>query len=188
MATSKKSKSKSKVAKPAAKAKPKAKPVAKAMKKATAKSAAKPAAKSAAKVKGVAKGKGRVAAKPTKAAKAVAPVAAAKAGKVEKAAKTQAANEIFTPLDDRVVIEPVGAAEKTAGGLYIPEMVQERPREGKVVAVGKGHRSKKGVLRPLDVKMGDSVLYAQYAGVNVQLGGREMVLLREEEILAVVKS
>ncbi len=95
--------------------------------------------------------------------------------------------EKFKPLDDRVLVEPVGRAEKTAGGLFIPDSVEDRPLQGKVLAIGRGHTTKKGNLKPLDVKIGDEVLYGQHTGTEVQLSGRELLLLREEEILGVIR-
>lgn len=96
----------------------------------------------------------------------------------------------FSPLDNRVVVQKEGAANRTAGGLYIPDMVaaSERPNQGKVLAVGPGHRDKKGRLRPLDVKVGDTVMFGSFTGSEVNLDGVEVLLLREDEIIAVVKS
>ncbi len=96
--------------------------------------------------------------------------------------------DFFTPLDDRILVEPAAPAVKTAGGIFIPDMVQERPNRGQVVAVGRGHRNKKGNLRPLDVQLGDAVLYGQHSGVSLALEGRDVILLREEEILAIVNT
>lgn len=95
--------------------------------------------------------------------------------------------KMFTPLDDRVVVEHAVAATRTPGGLYIPDTVQDRPSEGRVLAVGRGHRDKKGRLRPLDVRPGDTVLFGEYSGSKIELMGRQVVVLRENEILGVVK-
>ncbi len=102
-------------------------------------------------------------------------------------APSVALDQLFTPLDDRVLVEPTGAAERTAGGLYIPAMVQERPSQGRVVAVGRGARRKKGGVRPLDVRLGDQVLFGAYVGQKLVLGGRDVIVLKEEDILGVVK-
>lgn len=94
--------------------------------------------------------------------------------------------QAFTPLDDRVLVQVTGASDRTPGGLYIPVSVEQRPQQGKVLAVGKGRRSKKGKLRPMDVKVGDTVVYAEFTGVNTSIGGKEVILLREEEILGIL--
>lgn len=91
----------------------------------------------------------------------------------------------LTPLDDRLLVRIEGASEKTAGGLYIPATVSERPQRGQVIASGRGHRNKKGKIRPLDVKVGDTVLYPKYSGTTLELGGEEFLILREDEVLAV---
>lgn len=92
----------------------------------------------------------------------------------------------FTPLDDRVVVEVAEAAEKTLGGIIIPGNVASRPNSGIVISVGRGRRSKKGTIRPMDVKVGDSVVFAEFAGTKAELSGKDVVLLREEEILGVL--
>lgn len=99
-------------------------------------------------------------------------------------------SDFFTPLDDRVLVQRSEAATRTAGGLYIPDTVSsaDRPSQGRVVAVGHGHRDKKGRLRPLDVQLGDTVMFPAFSGSEVTLGaGESLLLLREEEIIAVVK-
>ncbi|MCU0655778.1 MAG: co-chaperone GroES [Polyangiaceae bacterium] len=90
------------------------------------------------------------------------------------------------PLQDRVVIKRVDVEEKTKGGIIIPDAAKEKPVEGKVVAVGNGKALSNGSLRPLDVKVGDRVLFGKYSGTEVKLDGEEHVLLREDDILAVV--
>ena len=97
---------------------------------------------------------------------------------------------MFTPLDDRILVQREGAAKVTAGGIIIPDMVSEseKPNQGLVLAVGPGHRSKKGRLRPLDVKKGDHVMFAAFAGSEVQMDGDTLLLLREEEVIAVLKN
>jgi chaperonin GroES len=89
------------------------------------------------------------------------------------------------PLADRVVVKRVTEEEKTKGGIIIPDTAKEKPLEGKVVAVGNGKVLKDGKVRPLEVKVGDRVLFAKYSGNEVKLDGEEHVLLREEDILAV---
>ena len=85
------------------------------------------------------------------------------------------------PLSDRVLIEPAAAETQTASGIYIPETAKEKPQKGKVVAVGKG--SKK---HEMTVKVGDEVLYGKYAGTELKLEGKDYLIMREDDILAVV--
>jgi chaperonin GroES len=96
----------------------------------------------------------------------------------------------FSPTDDRIVIERVGVSNRTAGGLYIPDTVSdsEKPNRGRVLAVGPGHRDKKGRLRPLDVQEGDLVIFDRYAGSEVTIQDQEVVLLRESEVVAIEKA
>ncbi len=90
------------------------------------------------------------------------------------------------PLQDRVIVERVDAMEKSAGGIYIPDTAKEKPQEGKVIAVGKGKRKDDGTLIPLDVKAGDRILFAKYAGNDVTVDGTEYIIMREEDILGVL--
>ena len=91
----------------------------------------------------------------------------------------------FRPLHDRVLVEPLDAEEKTAGGIIIPDTAQEKPQEGKVLAVGKGVQDKDGEYRPLDVKVGDRVLYGKYSGTEVKIDGKDLVIMRETDIMGV---
>jgi chaperonin GroES len=91
------------------------------------------------------------------------------------------------PLQDRVLIKRVAEEEKTKGGIIIPDTAKEKPVEGKVVAVGSGRVDKEGKVRPLDVKKGDRILFGKYSGTEVQLDGEEHLILREEDILAVIE-
>jgi chaperonin GroES len=92
------------------------------------------------------------------------------------------------PLQDRVLIERVQEEAKTAGGIIIPDTAKEKPQEGLVVATGKGRVSDEGKLTPLDVAKGDRVLFGKYAGTDVTLDGKDYVILREDDILAVTES
>ncbi len=94
-------------------------------------------------------------------------------------------SEIFTPLDDRILVDAIPVETQTAGGIFIPEMAQEKQSRGIVVAVGPGKRNKKSKLRPLDVQMGDQVLYTKYAGTTIEVLGKEVLILREEEVIAI---
>ena len=90
------------------------------------------------------------------------------------------------PLADRVLIEPNPAEEKTAGGLFIPDTAKEKPSKGEVVAVGPGKHADDGKLVPMAVKVGDMVLFNKYAGTEVKIDGAEHLVMREDDILAMI--
>ena len=89
----------------------------------------------------------------------------------------------FRPLGDRVLVRRVEEEEKTKGGIIIPDTAKEKPQEGEVIAVGAGKREK-GERVPLDVNVGDRVLFGKYSGSEIKIDGEELLILREEEILA----
>ena len=91
------------------------------------------------------------------------------------------------PLQDRVILKRVKEEEKTKGGIIIPDTAKEKPIEGEVVAVGNGKHLEDGTLRKLDVKVGDRVLFGKYSGTEVKLEGEERLIVREEDILAVLE-
>src|SRR5512141_457507 len=91
----------------------------------------------------------------------------------------------FRPLQDRVIVKRIAEEEKTKGGIIIPDTAKEKPIEGKVVAVGNGKVLKNGKVRPLEVHVGDVVLFGKYSGTEIRLDGEEHVLLREDDVLAV---
>ena len=92
------------------------------------------------------------------------------------------------PLADRIVIKRLEAQEKTKSGLVLPDSAKEKPQEGKVIAVGTGRRLEDGSVKALEVKSGDRVLYGKYSGAEIALEGEEYLILREEDVLAVVQS
>ena len=92
------------------------------------------------------------------------------------------------PLQDRIVVKRLEGESKTKGGIIIPDTAKEKPIEGKVVAVGNGKVLKNGKVRPLEVKVGDTVLFGKYSGTEVKLDGEEHVLIREDDVLAVTGS
>jgi chaperonin GroES len=92
------------------------------------------------------------------------------------------------PLADRIVIKRLEAQDKTKSGIIVPDSAKERPQEGKVVAVGTGKLLEEGGVKPLQVKSGDRVLYGKYSGTEVILEGEEFLILKEEDVLAVVQS
>jgi chaperonin GroES len=92
----------------------------------------------------------------------------------------------FRPLHDRVVIRRVEAEEKTLGGIIIPDTAKEKPMEGEVVAVGPGARDDSGKVQPLDVKVGDRVLFGKWSGTEVKLDGEDLIIMKEADIMGIV--
>ncbi|MDC3955952.1 co-chaperone GroES [Polyangium jinanense] len=92
------------------------------------------------------------------------------------------------PLHDRIVVKRLESETKTKGGIIIPDSAKEKPIEGRVVAVGNGKLLRDGKLRPLDIKVGDVVLFGKYAGNEVKIDGEDFVLLREDDLLAITGS
>ncbi len=92
------------------------------------------------------------------------------------------------PLHDRIVVSRIDSEEKTAGGIIIPDTAKEKPQEGKVIAVGPGRRDQDGKLIPLDVKAGDRVLFAKWAGTEFKMGEQEYMIMKEDDILGVIES
>ena len=91
------------------------------------------------------------------------------------------------PLHDRILVRRIEEEDRTKGGLIIPDTAKEKPQEGKVIAVGKGRVSEHGRLLPLDVHKGDRVLFAKYAGSEIEVGGDEHLIIREDDILGVLE-
>ncbi len=89
------------------------------------------------------------------------------------------------PLHDRVIVKRLEEEERSAGGIIIPDTAKEKPQQGKVVAVGKGRILEKGEVVPLSVKEDDRVLFSKYAGTEVKVGGDELLIMREDDILAI---
>jgi len=100
------------------------------------------------------------------------------------AKKEATASLTLKPLDDRVVVEPTEAEEKTAGGILLPDTAKQKPQQGKVVAVGPGKLSDEGNRLALAVKVGDTVLYGKHSGSDVEVNGKELKILRESDLLA----
>ena len=92
----------------------------------------------------------------------------------------------FRPLHDRVVVRRVDSEEKTAGGIIIPDTAKEKPSEGEVVAVGPGARDEAGKLVPLDVKVGDRILFGKWSGTEVTLDGQELLIMKESDIMGII--
>jgi len=92
----------------------------------------------------------------------------------------------FRPLHDRVLVRRVEAEEKTAGGIIIPDSAKEKPAEGEIVAVGTGARSEDGKVTPLDVKVGDRVLFGKWSGTEVKVDGEDLLIMKESDILGII--
>jgi chaperonin GroES len=92
----------------------------------------------------------------------------------------------FTPLHDRILIRRVEEAETTRGGIIIPDSAKDKPQEGEVISVGKGKISEEGKVRPLDVKVGDRILFGKYSGTEIKIDDEEFLIMREEEVLGIL--
>ncbi len=92
----------------------------------------------------------------------------------------------FRPLHDRVVVRRVTAEEKTAGGIIIPDSAQEKPQEGEVIAVGPGGRDEAGKLIPIDIKVGDRVLFGKWSGTEVKIDGEDLLIMKEFDVMGVI--
>ena len=93
----------------------------------------------------------------------------------------------FTPLHDRILVRRLEETETVRGGIIIPDSAKEKPQEGEVIAVGKGKSNDEGKVFPLDVKSGDRVLFGKYSGTEIKIDGEEFLIMREEEVLGIVK-
>ncbi|HDN86241.1 MAG: co-chaperone GroES [Candidatus Omnitrophota bacterium] len=91
------------------------------------------------------------------------------------------------PLGDRVLIKPCEEKEKTKGGIVLPDTAKEKPQEGEIVAVGEGRKIEDGKVIPLSLKVGDKVLYGKYSGTEITVDDQEYLIMREEDVLAVIK-
>ena len=94
----------------------------------------------------------------------------------------------FRPLHDRVVVRRLEAEEKTSGGIIIPDTAKEKPMEGEIVAAGPGARDEAGKLVPLDVKAGDRILFGKWSGTEVKLDGKDLLIMKESDVLGIVEA
>lgn len=92
----------------------------------------------------------------------------------------------FRPLHDRVVVRRIEQEEKTAGGIIIPDTAQEKPMEGEIIAIGPGARNEKGEIVPLDVNVGDRVLFGKWSGNEVKIDGKDLLIMKESDIMGVI--
>ncbi|MCK1492218.1 co-chaperone GroES [Bradyrhizobium sp. 180] len=93
----------------------------------------------------------------------------------------------FRPLHDRVLVRRIDAEEKTAGGIIIPDTAKEKPQQGEIIAAGPGARNEQGQLVPLDVKVGDRVLFGKWSGTEIKIDGEELLIMKESDLLGVVE-
>ncbi|MHB0912841.1 MAG: co-chaperone GroES [Armatimonadota bacterium] len=94
---------------------------------------------------------------------------------------------MLKPLGDRIVVKPTAAEEVTKGGIVLPDTAKERPQEGEVIAVGSGKTLDTGTLVPMEVKVGDKIIYSKYGGTQVKIDGEEYVILRQDDVLSVIE-
>ena len=92
------------------------------------------------------------------------------------------------PLNDRVLVKRLEEETKTAGGIYIPDSAKEKPTRGKIIAAGNGRADDEGKRRPLDVKAGDEILFGKYAGTEIKIDGEDLMIMKEDDILAVIEA
>jgi chaperonin GroES len=100
---------------------------------------------------------------------------------------TATATTTFTPLHDRILVRRIEESETVRGGIIIPDTAKEKPQEGEVISVGKGKSNDEGKVFPLDVKKGDRILFGKYSGTEIRIDGEEFLIMREEEVLGVLK-
>ena len=93
----------------------------------------------------------------------------------------------FRPLHDRVVVRRVESEEKTAGGIIIPDTAKEKPQEGEIIAVGPGARDEAGKLVPLDVKVGDRILFGKWSGTEVKIDGEDLLIMKESDVMGIIE-
>ncbi len=94
---------------------------------------------------------------------------------------------MIRPLQDRIIVKRIEEETKTAGGIFIPDTAKEKPQQGEIVAVGKGKKTEDGKVIPLDLKVGDKVLFGKYAGTDIKIEGQDLLIMREDDILGVIE-
>src|SRR5215470_8119324 len=101
--------------------------------------------------------------------------------------RRKAMAKTFTPLHDRILVRRVEEGESVRGGIIIPDSAKEKPQQGEVISVGKGKSNDEGKVFPLDVKAGDQILFGKYSGTEIKIDGEEFLIMREEEVLGIIK-
>ena len=97
------------------------------------------------------------------------------------------ATSSFTPLHDRILVRRLEEGESMRGGIIIPDSAKEKPQQGEVISVGKGKSNDEGKVFPLDVKAGDTILFGKYSGTEIKLDGEDLLIMREDEVLGILK-
>lgn len=92
----------------------------------------------------------------------------------------------FRPLHDRIAVKAIEQDQKTLGGIIIPDTAKEKPMQGEVVAIGKGARDANGVVQSMEVKVGDKVLYGKWAGTEVKVGGQDLIIMKESDVMGII--
>jgi chaperonin GroES len=93
----------------------------------------------------------------------------------------------FRPLHDRILVERVESEERTKGGIILPDSAKEKPQQGKIIAVGSGRRAEDGTITPLEVKVGDAILFGKYSGSEIKVEGIEYLIMKEDDVLGIVE-
>ena len=94
----------------------------------------------------------------------------------------------FRPLHDRVVVRRIDEEEKSAGGIIIPDTAKEKPSQGKIVAVGSGARNENGEITPLDVRVGDTILFGKWSGTEIKIDGEDLLIMKESDVMAILEA
>ncbi len=92
----------------------------------------------------------------------------------------------FKPLYDRILVKPTPQEEKTAGGIIIPDTAKEKPMQGEVLAIGNGIRGENGTVHPLEIKVGDKVMYGKWGGTEIKIDGQELVVIKESDVMGII--
>jgi len=93
----------------------------------------------------------------------------------------------FRPLHDRILVERVESEERTKGGIILPDSAKEKPQQGKIIAIGSGRRAEDGTITPLEVKVGDAILFGKYSGSEIKIEGIEYLIMKEDDVLGIVE-
>ncbi|ARO23188.1 co-chaperone GroES [Rhizobium sp. S9] len=94
----------------------------------------------------------------------------------------------FRPLHDRILVRRVDSEEKTKGGIIIPDTAKEKPQEGEVIAVGPGARNDAGQIQPLDVKVGDRILFGKWSGTEIKINGEDLLIMKESDVMGIIEA
>jgi chaperonin GroES len=108
-------------------------------------------------------------------------------GDINELVLSKEENMTFRPLHDRILVRRIEAEEKSAGGIIIPDTAKEKPMEGEVLAVGSGARDERGQLQPLDVKVGDRILFGKWSGTEIRLNGEDLLIIKEADVLGIIE-